>query len=224
MKVTLPALILATISTMSASVFFYAEAPGVQTSHLGGTVIEDFNSLTPGSLGAYVSPIGSYSSGAQVMAPNIFGGANQTNYIAVGEESGTASYTLTFGGAQSFFGFYWLAMDSANLVQFYNGSTLVGSFSESDVAATLSSAYLGDPNTSTDPSEMFAYIGFLSDNTATNFTSVTFSNSNPGTGFETDNQTILDPPADPPGVTPEPSMFVMIVPALIGLVSVTKRR
>jgi hypothetical protein len=206
---------------MSANIIFYTEAPGVESSHLGGTTIESFDSLTPGALGSYTSAIGTYSPGAQVMAPDIFGGANLTSYIAVGAESGALSYTLTFTSPQSFFGFYWQAIDAANLVQFYNGSQLVAAFSASNITAGLSSAYLGDPNTSTDATEMYAFVGFLSDNTATNFNQVTFSNLDPGTGFESDNHTILAGSSAP---TPEPATYATVVPVLAGIAVAARRR
>lgn len=224
MKVTLLALTLASVSTMSASIIFYAESAGAQFSHLGGTTVETFDSLNPGALGPYTSSIGNYSPGGAVVGANIWGGSNNTNYMAVGQESGGSSYSLTFGGAQSYFGFYWLAMDAANQVQFYNGSTLVASFSSSDISAILSSAYLGNPNTSTDPAEKFAFIGFLSDNTATNFTSVAFNSLNPGTGFETDSHTILAGSGVIASATPEPSTLAMMVPALGALAVAARRR
>ena len=224
MKVTLLALALASVSTMSASIIFYAESAGAQFSHLGGTTVETFDSLTPGALGLYTSSIGNYSPGGAVVGANIWGGSNNTNYMAVGQQSGGSSYSLTFGGAQSFFGFYWLAMDAANLVQFYNGSTLVAAFSSNDVSAILSSAYLGNPNTSTDLAEKFAFIGFLSDNTATNFTTVTFNSLNSGTGFETDNHTTLAGSGVIPSATPEPSTLAMMVPALGALAVAVRRR
>ncbi len=221
MKVTLLALFLASISQMSASIIYYAEAPGVQSSHLGGTVVEGFDPTNPGALGNYISQIGTYSPGAEVMAPDIFGGANQTNYVAVGQESGTLSYTLTFTQPQTFFGFYWLAIDPANVLQFYNGTTLVASYTGSDIMASLSSAYYGDPNTSTDMTEKYAFVGFISDNTQTNITSVTFSNTDPGTGFESDNHTIL---AGSPLPTPEPSTLLTLVPILGGVLAMARRR
>ena len=221
MKVIQLALVVAGMSTMSASILTYVEAAGVQTSHLGGTVIEDFNSVTPGLLASYTSPIGTYSSGGAIMAPDIFGGANLSNYVAVGQESGALSYLLTFNGPQTFFGFYWLAMDQANVLTFYNGATVLATYTGNDFISTLSSDYFGNPNSSTDPTEKFAYVYFLSDNALTNFTSIQFSNVNPGTGFESDNHTIL---AGGPTAAPEPSTLLTMVPALVGMLAVARRR
>lgn len=225
MKLPLLTLMLASLSTLSATVLMYTEAPGIQTTHLGGTVIESFNSLTPGLLGPYLSAVGTYSAGGSVQASDIFGGANMTSYMAVGPQSGAASYSLTFNGLQSFFGFYSLATDSQNLVQFYNGTTLVASFTGSDLTAGLSSAYFGNPNTSTDPLEKFVYVNFLSDNVATNFNRVVFSSTNPtGTGFETDNHTILAGSSGGEVSTPEPSTIAMLIPALGGLFAASRCR
>jgi hypothetical protein len=225
MKVTLLTLMLASLSTLSASVIFYAEAPGLQSTHLGGVVVETFDAVSPGGLGNYSSTIGHYSTGAQVVGPDIFGGANLSNYAAVGVQSGTSSYTLTFNGAQNFFGFYWLAMDVNNLVQFYNGVNLVASISASDVLGILSPAYYGNPNTSTNTTEPYAFIGFMSDNQATDFTSIVFVQTNPGMGFETDNHTVL---ASSNGgsvqPTPEPATVAMLVPAIGALAFAARRR
>jgi hypothetical protein len=65
-----------------------------------GTITENSNSLASGTLGSFVSPIGTYSSGAAIVGPNEFGGANDSNYIAVDARSATTSYTLTFNGPQ----------------------------------------------------------------------------------------------------------------------------
>lgn len=198
-------------STLSASIIITAEAPGVQATTMPGTITENFNSLTPGALGAFVSPIGTYSSGAEIVAPNAYGGADQTNYIAVGAQSGTTSYTLTFDGLQSYFGLYWSAADANNVLEFFDGGTMVGDFTTATALGPLSSAYLGNPNTGADPGEKFAFLNFNSTSPSTDFTSVEFLNSL-GTGFESDNHTILAP-------TPEPSEYGFLLGgvALVGL-------
>jgi hypothetical protein len=204
--------LLASFSTLSANIIVTAEAPGVQATTTPDTITETFNSLTPGALGSFVSPIGTYSPGAEIVAPNAFGGADQTNYIAVGAESGTTSYTLTFNGLQSYFGLYWSAADANNVLEFFDGSTMVGEFSTATALGPLSSAYLGNPNNGDDSGEKFAFLNFNSTSSSTDFTSVEFINDSFGTGFESDNQTILAP-------TPEPSgyAFVLVGIAIVGL-------
>jgi hypothetical protein len=199
-------------STLSASIIVTVEAPGVQATTIPGTITEDFNSLTPGPLGVFVSPIGTYSSGAEIVAANAFGGADQTNYIAVGAQSGTTSYTLTFDDPQSYFGLYWSAGDANNVLEFFDGGTMVGDFNTATALGPLSSAYLGNPNNGDDSGEKFAFLNFNSTSPSTDFTSVEFINDSFGTGFESDNQTI-------PAPTPEPSEYGFLFGgvALIGL-------
>jgi hypothetical protein len=194
-------------STLSASIIITAEAPGVQATTMPGTITENFDSLTPGPLGAFVSPIGTYSSGAEIVGPNAFGGADQTNYVAVGAESGTTSYTLTFDGPQSYFGLYWSAADADNVLEFFDGATMVGEFSTATALGPLSSAYFGNPNNGDDPGEKFAFLNFNSNSPSTDFTSVEFINGL-GTGFESDNHTIL-------AATPEPSEYGFVMGGVV---------
>ena len=205
-------------STLSASIMITAEAPGVQATTMPGTITENFNSLTPGPLDAFVSPIGTYSSGAEIVGPNEFGGAGQTNYVAVGAQRDTTSYTLTFAGLQSYFGLYWSAGDANNVLEFFDGGTLVGDFCTATALGPLSSAYLGNPNNGDDSGEKFAFLNFTSTSPSTDFTSVEFINNSFGTGFESDNHTIL-------ALTPEPSEygFVLAGVALVGLL-IRRRR
>jgi hypothetical protein len=208
--------LVAGFSTLSASIIITAEAPGVQATTMPGTITEDFDSLTPGPLGAFVSPIGTYSSGAEVVGPNEFGGADQTNYVAVGAQSGTTSYTLTFDSPQSYFGLYWSAGDANNELEFFDGGTMVGDFTTATALGPLSSAYLGNPNNGDDSGEKFAFLNFNSTSPSTDFTSVEFINDSLGTGFESDNHTIL-------AATPEPSEYGLVLGS-IALVGILIRR
>jgi hypothetical protein len=223
MKSILCALMLASLSSVSASVIFIAEAPGVQSTTVANTTTVDFNSLPVGPLGTFVSAIGTYTSdattGAGITGPTIFGGANQTNYIGVGTESNTLSYSLQFKTPQTFFGFLWLAMDIANEVQFFKGTTLVGTVTAANVinADITSLFYFGNPTTGSDPNEPFAYVDFYSDDPSTNFDSVTFSNVTATTGFESDNHSILTP-------APEPSTIGMILPVAGAIAFAIRRR
>ena len=58
------------------------------------------------------------------------GGADQTRYLSIGA-GGTE--TITFAEQQNTFGLYWGSVDSYNTIAFYNGSTLVASYTGADV-------------------------------------------------------------------------------------------
>jgi len=58
------------------------------------------------------------------------GHADQTHYLSIGA-GGTE--TITFDDQQNAFGLYWGSVDSYNTIAFYNGQTLVASYSGADV-------------------------------------------------------------------------------------------
>jgi hypothetical protein len=205
--------------TASAGIIVTAEAAGVQSTTRTGVVVETFDSLAAGSLGAYSSIIGDYSSGAQIVNPNAFGGSGQTKYISVGAQSAPSTmYTLDFGKHITYFGLYWAAGDRLNVLEFFDGATKVGSFTTSDWAPALSNAYFGNPNTGQNTNEKYAFLNF--DATAgTKFNMVKFINNPTSTGFETDNHTILAAPE-----VPEPSTWAMMIGAAAALGFARKRK
>ena len=210
-------ILVASASISSASIITAAEAVGVQSSTLANTLTETFNSRPQNAaLGAYVSPIGTYSVGARVVAADAYGGSNATRYVSVGAQSDTLSYSLTFASLQSYFGLFWGAGDSQNRLEFYNGVTLVQTVQVSDYFASLSNAYFGNPNNGQNTAEKYAFLNFTSNNVNTNFNRIVFRNVDASTGFETDNHTILA------GV-PEPSSIALMIAGL-GMVAIARRR
>src|SRR5687768_2316191 len=101
MRSLLLAALLASATVLPGAIIFTAEAPGVQQTTLTGVITETFDARPLGPLGAYVSPIGTYTPGANIVAPDAFGGANQTIYPAVGAQSGAIQYSLALNGLQS---------------------------------------------------------------------------------------------------------------------------
>ncbi len=164
------------------------EAAGVQASTVSGVTTENFDEAPAGkysNLNGVSSAIGTFTSpGIAIVAANVYGGAGGSgNYFAIGAESGTTSATLTFNGAESYFGFWWSAADANNGVDFYSGGKLLGSFSAATALASLSSAYNGNPNSSQsgDTGEKFAYLDFTGTN-GTTFDQVVFRNLSTGPG------------------------------------------
>ncbi len=214
------ALALLAATSSHAGIIFSVEAVGVQQTSLPGTITESFNLLPAGTLSIYNSSIGQYSSNSVISLPNAWGGANQTNYVAVGAQSGTTSYTLTFNSDLTYFGFNWQAADAMNEVRFYNDGNLVQTFTTADVFAPLLAAYFGNPNNGQNTHEKFAFVNF-SATQGTVFDQVMFYNLDTSTGFETDNHTILRPasPIRPliESENPEPTTIALVGAALITL-------
>ena len=181
-------------------------------------------------------------------------GANMGQYMAFGAQSGTSgAITLSFDRKLSYFGMSWNAGDANNRVSFYNGTTLVGHYLTSNIITSLSastvttvdgntiyntSRYKGRPTgggtTGTAPSvntaEPYAYLNFFASNASSVFDHVVFSNSGTtGTGFETDNHTVVaaNSLAQPTvsrssfvsvgtTVMPEPGSVALVFPILVG--------
>jgi fibronectin-binding autotransporter adhesin len=136
-------------------------ASGVDTNslHLG---TESFDSLSAGSISNNGFGHGSFfssdldatftasgdagvvhgSSGvsaAPFMGP-VPGQADTANYLSIGANG---AETIFFASEQNDFGLYWGSVDSFNTINFYNGTTLVASYSGADVAPLLSNGNQG---------------------------------------------------------------------------------
>ena len=154
--------------TGRASLYVSIEQPGVQSTTVstwfaahGQNVTvntETFNELNQGPDTSFAfnsnSSIGMYTSrGMAIMSANQFGGANGSNYMAVGAESGTYQATLTLTNLQGYFGIYWSAGDAYNELKFYNNNVLVGDYTTANVISFLQATgeyneYLGNPSLS----------------------------------------------------------------------------
>lgn len=198
------------------------EAPGVQSSQVGGTLVtENFDSFTVGDYGTLATAVGTFElvpgQGVSIDAANQFGGAGGVgNFLAVGVQSTTnaATLNLALGTPQSYFGFWWSAADPQNQISFYSGGSLLATFNPTTALGALSdAAFFGNPNANflgQNSSEKYAYLNFFGTD-GTTFDQIVFANNNLGSGFEIDNISIraaavIDPPGEeiPGGVTPVP--------------------
>jgi MYXO-CTERM domain-containing protein len=143
--------------------------------------------------------------------------------------------TLILPAPHAYFGMWWSAADLGNVLAFYNGSTLIGSFVPSTALGALGASYFGNPNPTFppgDPTEKFAYVNFIGIG-GTTFNKIVFTNTDGSTAFETDNLSIRVTAPDPRGPiietigtsTPEPSsLFVSGGLAVLAAVGAVRRR
>lgn len=205
------AALLAMPGTSMAGLLVTAENPGVQASQVSGVNTYDFNSLSVGQHTTAASGVFSYSAtgtGFAIVAPDQYGGSNQTDYMAVGAQSSpTTSVTLTLSSAQSYVGIYWPAGDSGNYLDVYSAGSVIASYSLGRLTTLLPrvttsnpslGSYLGNPNTQQNAGEPYAYINFFGTD-GTTFDKLVFRNTSTASGFETDNHSVATGTVTPRG-------------------------
>ena len=74
--------------------------------------------------------IGSSSVTAAPFVGPLPGARDTTNYLSIG---GGGSETITFASEKNAFGLYWGSLDSYNAINFYDGTTLVASYTGNDI-------------------------------------------------------------------------------------------
>lgn len=176
-------------------VISYAEDPNAQSSSLSNTSVCDFDLLATGTnkhpAGTAWSDVGTYKN-YSIVAANQYGGAGGTgNYLVQSTSSslgGISKTTLTLNTPSAYFGLWWSAGDASNVMEFYNGTTLVAHFTTADLLKRLPSTYNGNPNNRTqNTGEAYAFLNFFGAGTTT-WDKIYFSN-NGTSGFESDNHT-----------------------------------
>ncbi len=210
-------------------------APGVQASS-ASTNVETFNNATisNGTLtttfnGGGVT--GTYTGSFALENSGEYGGANGTGaFITTGAGWGLGNtYTLTLSQNENYFGMWISALDAGNDLTFYNGGTLVDTFTPDDLIAAVGScpgsAYCGNPNSGQDAAEQFAFVNFY-DSTGS-FNKIVFTQTT-SAGYETDNHTVATlagaPGGSTLGVTPEPSSLMMLSTGALTGAGILRRR
>jgi hypothetical protein len=241
----------------NAQVSVYVSPNDIETAEDSGIVgvspsqifTENFNSLTVGqSINGYTSStIGATfttAGGSTIKANDIYGGYGEGNYLAITK---TNSTTMTLSGASKYFGFYFTAGDSFNVIELYSGNTLVLSFSTSSLIAMLprnattkitaingsqynTINYYGQPSSNSNSTEPYAYIHFVASG-STSFDKIVVRQSNATQNqiFESDNYSILTAAPTLPGTLvvvpiPEVSSGLMLSGGLGTMLLLRRRR
>ena len=211
-------------------------APGVQASS-DSTYVESFdaatlsgNTLTTHFNGSSVT--GTYTGNFSLSNPNVYGGAGGAGkYITT-----SSSYTLSLSSNVNYFGLWFSALDNGNQLAFYQGSTLVFSFSPANYAALVGACptsapspnFCGNPNPSQagNNAQQYAFLNFFDSNGV--FNKVVFTESPQVGGFESDNHTLGMLTTTPGGTqvtpTPEPSTFALLGTGLLGAAGTLRRK
>jgi hypothetical protein len=205
------ALLLVNSVAMADVVMTYAEAAGQMFSQVPGAITETFDNLTVGSnytnsgYNVDVPFAGNASIGVydklSILAANQYGGANGTHYAVTSDEDALGNIpetTLQINNStyNQYFGLWWSAGDAANVLEFFNGNTLVAYFTTQNLLNHLNMLspdnYKGKPAGDTyagkDSGENFAYINFYA-TAGTSWDKIVFIN-NATSGFENDNNSV----------------------------------
>jgi len=192
---------------MAAGFTVSIESPTVQNAQLSNLVnahIDTFDGQTQGysktgfQWNDGSTNIGNYQN-TLIENADQYGGAGGANqYFDVDQNrSGSSQQTSTLNLAtpQSYFGLWWSAGDSNNVLTFLSQGKVVQTITTADVVSYIGkqankASYYGNPNSTfngQDSGEPFAFINFY--DVGGTFDAVQFGNVG-GTGFESDNHTV----------------------------------
>lgn len=189
------------------------------------TSLDNVGGLTGGISGTYTGGLTSSNNYE-------WGGAGGAGYYpTVSGSSYTINLTAsgTIPGA-NYFGLWVSAIDADNELQFYNGTTLLYTFTASyfinyglGACPSSSNAFCGNPNNGEDTNEQFAFMNFY--DVTGYFTKIVVTEADTS-GFETDNQTVgYIRNAVPVGTAfaPEPGSFAPLALGALILMGLRRR-
>jgi len=148
--------------------------------------------------GVYAAPYLSGGNGTLFGDPN--NGQDATTYLT----TGIGSVTLTMPGEENYLGLLWGSVDGYNTLSFYDGSTLIGSVTGTDVTS----------NANGDQGQFGTF--YVNITSTENFDRVVATSSS--YAFEFDNV------AYKPSAVPEPSSFVLALAGGIGMLTYKQMR
>lgn len=188
------ALLTVPLATQASVIITYAEDPNETISSLGGTQVFDFNNLSTGRNRNVVwDGVGTFNQ-LYIKSADAYGGAADalnpkgSLYSLQGAGTSVLSSTLKLESPSSYFGMWWSAGDAKNVLEFYNGDTLMGRFTTASLMEPLPASYDGNPiNRSINRGEPYGFINFFGDET-TVWDRIVLTNDG-SSGFESDNYT-----------------------------------
>lgn len=185
---------LITIPVKAELIITYAEDPSLNQSSLSGSQVFDFNTMSIGyQKNVSWKGVGTFDQLYINKADAYGGAADATNpkgslYSVQGAGTPVTGSTLQLDIASSYFGMWWSAGDPRNVLTFYSGDTLVGTFTTSSLLNLLPSTYDGNPiNRKINSGEPYAFINFYGDEKTT-WDRIVLTNDG-SSGFESDNYT-----------------------------------
>jgi hypothetical protein len=147
--------------------------------------------------GVYAAPYLSGGNGTLFGDPN--NGQDATTYLT----TGTGSVTLSMPGEENYIGLLWGSVDTFNTLSLYDGATLVGTVTGTDVTS----------NASGDQGVNGTY--YVNINSTESFNTVVATSSS--NAFEFDNVAYN-------GAVPEPSSFILGLVGIMGVVGLNQIR
>jgi hypothetical protein len=214
------------------------EAPGVQNTTAGFTTsgVETFQGQTVGSAASFVTDFGT---GGQIVAT--YSGGRIDNANQYGSAGGTGEHIVTFSDMSqitidftttlpeglTYFGYWLSALNAGNMLEFYNGASLVASLDAGSIKSLIdaksdAAAYYGNPNApfqGQNSGEPYAFLNVYF--TGGDSYNKIIIKQTAGGGYESDNHTVGFYTSL--GGVPEPATWAMLITGF-GLVGVAMRR
>ena len=176
------------------------------TTQVDGATTYDFN--TGAKPAGYTGDGWILPSSVSGMAAAPAGDSTAFLSVAFPHAAGTELFTAAPGQSYNYFGLYWGSIDDYNWLTFYNGSSVLGTFTGSDVIKT--GTQLGDQTAAGSN----RYVNFFLNDQS--FDRIEFGTSN--FAFESDNHAVGRVPV------PEPGMFTLVLGALGAMFLMRRRR
>lgn len=143
--------VIGSVAAPAHAVTFTGTTPGTISAVSGATTI-DFNSTGLGINPGFTSGIANYTGGAFVTDPNVDGQyarpiGSAGNYLTVGPSNASLQpgpVEINFSTALNYFGLLWGSVDAYNTISFFNGASLLTSFTGTQIVAGANGSQAAD--------------------------------------------------------------------------------